>query len=86
MAWFSSTTRRLKVLISGKTLKSPDKKLTSGLNLNPKVSRTKHVVAGILFHLKENESAQLFRLLVCQGPDAHLCGLGLELLLCVSHN
>lgn len=86
MVWFSSTTRRSKVLISGKTPKIPDRKLTSGLNLNPKVSRTKHVVAGTLFHLKENEPAQLFRLLVCRGPDAHLCGLALELLVRMSHN
>lgn len=57
MAWSSSTTRRLKVLISGKTLKSPDRKLTSGLNLSPKVSRTKHVVAGIFFFLFKRKRA-----------------------------
>lgn len=71
MVWFNFITQRSKVLTSGKTLKSPDKRLISGLNLNPKVRKTNHIIDGVPFHSEENKSAQFFRLLVCEGPEAH---------------
>ena len=78
MAWFNFTTQQLKVLIFGKTLKNPGKRLTSGLNLNPKVRKTQHIGGDALFHLKE-KSQPRFVVSGLLGPDAHVCGLGPKL-------
>ena len=60
MVWFNFTTRPLKVLISEKKPKSPDNRLTFGLNLSPKVRKPKRIVAGVLFHLEEKIQASVW--------------------------
>lgn len=73
------------MLIFGKTVKNPGKRLTSGLNLNPKVRKTQHIGGDVLFHLKEKVSPAL-QITGLSGSEAHVCGLGPKLVVRVSNS
>ena len=66
-------------------MKNPGKRLTSGLNLNPKVRKTQHIGGDVLFHLKEKVSPAL-QITGLLGSDAHVCGLSPKLVVQVSNS
>lgn len=66
-------------------MKNPGKRLTSGLNLNPKVRKTQHIGGDVLFHLKEKVSPAL-QITGLLGSDAYVCGLGPKLVVQVSNS